>query len=83
MRTNALQIGRFRGRIFGSADEWVDGKAVSFQIGFASFFLWHLVFIYLGFKNSTFPSAALTLLTIVLVQTIIKQRLKNRPNNTL
>lgn len=67
-RYNKIRVPRALAWLAGSRDQYVDWRSLSFQLGFAVFFLSHLLLLKLHVKNFMFYGGALTLISILVLQ---------------
>jgi hypothetical protein len=71
-RYNKIKVSKILAWVAGSPDQYVDWRSLSFQLGFAVFFLSQWILIKEGVENFTLYGGALTMTTILVVQGVIK-----------
>ena len=76
-----IKIPRTIALLAGSGDSWVDWRAFSFQIGFASILIWDRLLEQLEFQRNR-PIFVLGLLTTFVLHIILKQFWKSSQQNS-
>ena len=69
---NKIRVPKYLAWLAGSRDHRVDWRSLSFQLGFAIFFLSHLLLIKLGVENFMLYGGALTMIAILLIQMVLR-----------
>lgn len=69
---NKIRVPRILALSVGSRDHHVVWRALSFQLGFAIFFVTHVILLKLGVANFTFYSGVITLLSILVIQLLLR-----------
>lgn len=71
-RYNKIKVPRILAWLAGSRDQYVDWRSLSFQLGFFVFFFSQWILIRFGIQNFMFYGGALTMITILVVQGVVK-----------
>jgi hypothetical protein len=77
--SNKIRVPRILAMVAGSRDEYVNWRSLSFQLGSAVFFLSHLVLLKLHVENFMWYGGALTTISILGVQLLIKLIYRGTP----
>ena len=69
---NKIRVPKVLARLAGSSNEYVNWRSLSFQLGYATFFLSHLLFLWLQVKNFGLYASGLTMISILAIQSTLK-----------